>query len=114
MDRPDKVEKDDTQKVKLIFLSLAALATILLIWSLYSANKARIERDSAKQDLEMSKQDNAKLEQMVKDQGQEIDALKKQVQQCEAKAKAKPAAKPTVKKKAPAKSKKPTKSVKHK
>ncbi len=110
MDRPDKVEKDDTQKVKLIFLSLAALVTILLIWSLYAANKARVERDSAKQDLELVKQDNAKLEQMVKDQTQEIDVLKKQVQQCEAKAKPKPA----VKKKAPAKSKKPTKSVKHK
>jgi len=113
MERPDKVEKDDTQKVKLIFLSLAALATILLIWSLYTANKARVERDSAKQDLEVLKQDNVKLEQMVKDQGQEIDSLKKQVQQCEAKAKtvAKPKA-PA--KKAPAKSKKPTKSVKHK
>jgi septal ring factor EnvC (AmiA/AmiB activator) len=108
MERPDKVEKDAAQKVKLIFLSLAALATILLIWSLYAANKARMERDSAKQDLEMVKQDTAKLEQMVKDQSQEIDVLKKQIQQCEAKAK------PVVKKKAPAKSKKPTKSVKHK
>jgi len=109
MERPDRVDKDDTQKVKLIFLSLAALMTILLIWSLYSANKARMERDTAKQDMEMSKQDNAKLEQMVKDQNQEIDALKKQVQQCEAKAKAKPAAK----KKAPTKSKKSSKSKKY-
>ncbi len=109
MERPDRVDKDGTQKVKLIFLSLAALMTILLIWSLYSTNKARMERDTAKQDLEMSKQDNAKLEQMLKDQNQEIDALKKQVQQCEAKAKAKPAAK----KKAPAKSKKSSKSKKN-
>jgi F0F1-type ATP synthase membrane subunit b/b' len=109
MDRPDKVEKDDTQKLKLVFLSLAVLVMILLVWSLYAANKARMERDSAKQDLELVKQDNAKLEQMVKDSGQEIDALKKQLQQCEAKAKAKPAAK----KKAPAKSKKTTKHVKH-
>jgi F0F1-type ATP synthase membrane subunit b/b' len=109
MERPDRVDKDDTQKVKLIFLSLAALMTILLIWSLYSTNKARMERDTAKQDLEMSKQDNAKLEQMLKDQNQEIDALKKQVQQCEAKAKAKPAAK----KKAPTKSKKSSKSKKN-
>jgi F0F1-type ATP synthase membrane subunit b/b' len=109
MERPDRVDKDDTQKVKLIFLSLAALMTILLIWSLYSTNKARMERDTAKQDLEMSKQDNAKLEQMLKDQNQEIDALKKQVQQCEAKAKAKPAAKkktPTKKSKKSPKSKK--------
>jgi len=107
MDRPDKVEKDDTQKLKLVFLSLAVLVTILLVWSLYAANKARMERDSAKQDLELVKQDNAKLEQMVKDSSQEIDALKKQVQQCEAKAKA------AVKKKAPVKKKKPTKHVKH-
>ena len=42
MDRPDKNEKDDdAQKAKLIFLSLAALVTLLLIWSLYSANTAR-------------------------------------------------------------------------
>jgi len=107
MDRPDKVEKDDTQKLKLVFLSLAVLVTILLVWSLYAANKARMERDSAKQDLELVKQDNAKLELMVKDSSQEIDALKKQVQQCEAKAKA------AVKKKAPVKKKKPTKHVKH-
>jgi len=109
MDRPDKVEKDDTQKLKLIFLSLAVLVTILLVWSLYAANKARMERDSAKQDLELVKQDNAKLEQMVKDSSQEIDALKKQVQQYEAKAKT------AVKKKAPVKSKhkKTTKHVKH-
>jgi len=106
MERPDKVEKEDTQKLKLIFLSLAVLVTILLVWSLYAANKARMERDSAKQDLELVKQDNAKLEQMVKDSGQEIDALKKQVQQCEAKAKA------SAKKKTPAKSRKSTKHVK--
>ncbi len=110
MERPDKVEKEDTQKVKLIFLSLAVLATILLIWSLYAANKARTERDSARQDLEQVKQDNAKLEEMVKDQNQEIDALKKQVQEWETKAKTKP----VVKKKARAKSKKKKKkSAKH-
>ena len=109
MDRPDKLEKGDTQKAKLIFLSLAALVTILLIWSLYTANRARMERDAAKQDLEMARQDTAKLEQMVKDQNQEIDALKKQVQQCVAKAKAKPAAK----KKTPPKGKKSSKSTKH-
>ncbi len=110
MERPDKVEKEDTQKIKLIFLSLAVLATILLIWSLYAANKARTERDSARQDLEQLKQDNAKLEEMVKDQNQEIDALKKQVQEWEAKAKTKP----VVKKKARAKvKKKKKKSTKH-
>ncbi len=111
MERQDRNEKDDAQKAKLIFLSLAALVTILLIWSLYAANKARTERDTAKQEVEMLKQDNAKLEQLLKDQNQEVDALKKKLEQCEAKAKAKPAAK----KKASAKStKKSSKSTKRK
>jgi len=104
MDRPERNEKNDAQKVKLIFLSLAALVTVLLIWSLYAANKAKADRDAAKQEVEALKQDNAKLEQLLKDQNQEIDALKKKLQQCEAKAKAKPSPKP--KKKAPAKSSK--------
>jgi Tfp pilus assembly protein PilO len=104
MDRPDRNEKDDAQKAKLVFLSLAALVTILLIWSLYTMNKARTERDAAKQEAEMLKQDSVKLEQLLKDQNQEIDTLKKKLQQCESKPKAKPAAK----KKAPAKSTKKT------
>lgn len=93
MERTDGNNKDDAQKAKLIFLSLAALVTILLIWSLYSANKARTERDLAKQEVEVMKQDNAKLEQLLKDENQTIDDLKKKVQSCEAKAKAKPAPK---------------------
>jgi len=109
MDRPERTEHSDNQKAKLIFLSLAALVTLVLLWSLYAANKARGERDAAKQETETLKQDNAKLEQLLKDQNQEIDALKKKLQQCEAKAKAKPATKP--KKKTPAKSsKKPKKT----
>jgi Tfp pilus assembly protein PilO len=111
MDRPDRNEKDDAQKAKLVFLSLAALVTILLIWSLYTMNKARTERDAVKQEAEMLKQDSVKLEQLLKDQNQEIDALKKKLQQCESKPKAKPAAK----KKAPSKStKKSSKTTKHK
>jgi uncharacterized membrane protein YvbJ len=111
MDRPERTEKDDTQKMKLVFLSLAALVTILLIWSLVTANRARTERDAAKQEVEVLKQDSAKLEQLLKDQNQQIDELKKKVQQCEAAAKAKP--KPVAKKKpAPAKSTK--KSTKRK
>ncbi len=112
MDRPERTEKDDAQKAKLVFLSLAALVTILLIWSLYAANKARTERDAARQETEMLKQDNMKLEQLLKDQNQELDTVKKKLQQCETKPKAK--AKPA-KKKAPAKStKKTTKSTKGK
>lgn len=111
MDRPERSDKDDTQKAKLIFLSLAALVTVLLIWSLYAANKARTERDAARQEIETLKQDNAKLEQLLKDQNQMTDDLKKKLQQCESKPKAKPAAK---KKKSPSKSKakKTTKSSK--
>ena len=93
MERTDRSEKNDTQKTKLIFLSLAVLVAVLLIWSFAAASKARSERNAAKQELEMVKQDNAKLEQMVKDLNQENDALKKKVQQLETKTKAKPAAK---------------------
>ncbi len=105
MDRPERTERDDAQKAKLVFLSLAALVTILLIWSLYAANKARTERDAARQETEMLKQDNMKLEQLLKDQNQELDTVKKKLQQCETKPKPKPA-----KKKAPVKSTKKTKT----
>ncbi len=93
MDRPERSDNEDKQKAKLIFLTLAAIVTILLIWSLYAANKARSERDAARQDLDSLKQDNAKLEQLLKDQNQMTDDLKKKLQQCESKPKAKPAVK---------------------
>jgi DNA gyrase/topoisomerase IV subunit A len=111
MDKPERTEKDDAQKAKLIFLSLAALVTILLIWSLYAANKAKTERDLARQEVEALTLDAAKLEQILKDQNTEIDTLKKKLQQCEARPKPKPA----VKKATPAKSvKKSSKSTKKK
>ena len=97
MERTDRNEKDDTQKAKLIFLSLAAVVVVLLIVSFGYANKARNELNVKKQELETVRQDNAKLEQLLKDQSQEIDTLKKEVAQLQAKAKAAP------KKKAPAK-----------
>jgi hypothetical protein len=111
MDRPEHTEKDDAQKAKLIFLSLAALVTILLIWSLYAANKARTDRDLARQEAETLKQNTATIELLLRDQNTEIDELKKKLQQCEAKLQTKPKAKPVAKKKAaPAKSpKKPSK-----
>jgi regulatory protein YycI of two-component signal transduction system YycFG len=93
MDRTDRNEKDDAQKAKLIFLSLAVLVAVLLIWSFAAASKARSERNAAKQELEMTKQDNAKLEQMLKDATQENETLKNKVQQLEARAKARPAVK---------------------
>src|SRR5665811_614037 len=103
MEKPDRDAKEDSQKAKLIFFSIAALVIILLIWSFYTANSARQERDKARQDIDQFSQDNAKLEQMLKDQSQINDDLKKKLQFCESKIKAKPAAKK------PATSKKTTK-----
>ena len=93
MERPDRTEKDDAQKAKLIFFSLAALVTILLIWSFYTANNARQERDKARQENEQIRQESAKLEQMLKEQNQINDDLKKKLQICETKPVPKPAAK---------------------
>lgn len=112
MERPDRNEKDDTQKAKLIFLSIAAVVTILLIWSFYTANKAKVERDKAIQEVELLRQDSAKLEQMLKEQNLINDELKKKVQICESRPKAKPAAKKTAASKKPLK--KTTKAKKHK
>jgi uncharacterized protein YlxW (UPF0749 family) len=110
MERTGRNEKDDAQKAKLVFFSLAALVAVLLIWSIASGSKARSERDAAKQELEMSKSDVIKLEQMVKDLNTENEGLKKKVQQLEAKVKAK--AKPASVKKKSAPSKSSTKKSK--
>lgn len=93
MERPERTEKDDSQKAKLIFLSLAALVAILLIWSFVSANTARKERDAAKQEAEMLRQDNTKLDQLLKDQNATLEDVKKKLVACETKPKPKPAAK---------------------
>jgi septal ring factor EnvC (AmiA/AmiB activator) len=107
MERTERNEKDDTQKAKLIFLALAALVVVLLIVSFGYANKARNELNAKNVELEAAKQDNAKLELMLKDQSAEIDTLKKHMKYLEDKTKAKPAPK----KKAPvAKTKAKTKS----
>jgi hypothetical protein len=105
MERPDRTEKDDAQKAKLIFFSLAALVTILLIWSFYTANNARQERDKARQETEQIRQEIPKLEQMLKEQNQINDDLKKKLQICETKPIPKPAAKKTTSKSAAKKSK---------
>jgi|SRR5208283_784699 chromosome segregation ATPase len=104
MERIDRNEKNDTQKARLIFLSLAALVVIILIWSLISMSRFRLERDAARHEVEMLNQDNAKLDQMVKDLNQENEGLKKKIQQLQEKLKAKPA----VKKKTKSKSTKST------
>ncbi len=93
MESPDRSEKDDAQKAKLIFFTLAVLVTILLIWSFYTASKAKQERDKAKQETEQLTQETSRLEQMLKDQNVVNDQLKMQLQSCESRVKAKPAAK---------------------
>jgi len=110
MERPDRTEKDDAQKAKLIFISLAALVTILLIWSFYTANNARQERDKARQETEQIRQENARLEQMLKEQNQINDDLKKKLQVCETKPIPKPVAKKTTSKSATKKSSKSKKT----
>lgn len=93
MERTERNEKNDAQKAKLFFLILAVVVAGLLVWSVVSANKARAERDAVKMEVETLKQDNAKLEQMVKDLNQENNELKNKVKQCQTKPKAKPVAK---------------------
>jgi hypothetical protein len=110
MERPDRTEKDDAQKAKLIFFSLAALVTILLIWSFYTANNARQERDKARQETEQIRQESAKLDQMLKEQNQINDDLKKKLQACETKPIPKPVAKKTTSKSTTKKSSKSKKT----
>jgi regulatory protein YycI of two-component signal transduction system YycFG len=109
MERPDRNEKDDAQKAKLIFITLGVLVVILLVWSFYTAKTARQERDQARQETEQLRQDNSRLEQMLKEQNQSNDDLKKKLQLCESK----PAPKPVAKKaKAKTATKKSSKSKK--
>jgi hypothetical protein len=110
MERPDRTEKDNAQKAKLIFFSLAALVTILLIWSFYTANNARQERDKARQETEQIRQESTRLEQMLKEQNQINDDLKKKLQVCETKPVPKPVAKKTTSKSAAKKSSKSKKT----
>jgi len=104
MDRPERSNMDEAQKAKLIFISLAAVVTILLIISFVVGNKARTQRDAALKEVEMLKQDNAKLAQMIETQNQDLEKTKKALEECKAKPKAK--AKPAAKSKTTSKSKK--------
>jgi cell division protein FtsB len=106
--RPDRSTLDDAQKAKLIFISVAAVVTILLIISFVYGNKARNERDAANREVAALKQDNAKLSQWLEERTQENDKLKKALEECRAKPKPKaPAKKAAPKKTTP---KKTTKS----
>jgi regulatory protein YycI of two-component signal transduction system YycFG len=95
--RPERSSMDEAQKTKLIFISLAAVVTILLIISFVYGNRARNERDAARKDLELLKQDNVKLSRWLEDKTQESEQCKKALEECKAKPKPAPA------KKAPAK-----------
>ncbi len=101
--RPDRSSMDQAQKAKLIFISLAAVVTILLIISFVYGNKARQARDAAQKEVEALKQDNAKLSQWLEERTQEVEKYKKALEECKAKPKPKPAAKSSKK---PAKKKK--------
>jgi regulatory protein YycI of two-component signal transduction system YycFG len=90
---------DEAQKAKLIFISVAAVVTILLIISFVYGNRARNERDAFRKDVEVLKQDNAKLSQWLEERTQETDKLKKALEEC----RAKPKPKAPVKKAAPKK-----------
>jgi regulatory protein YycI of two-component signal transduction system YycFG len=91
--RPERGTIDDAQKAKLIFISLAAVVTILLVFSYVSGNKARTQRDAAIKEIEALKEDNAKLSQWLEERTQESDKYKKAWEACKAKPKAKPAVK---------------------
>ncbi len=91
--RPDRTNMDEAQKAKLIFISLAAVVTILLIISFVYGNKARTQRDAALKEVEALKQDNAKLSQWLDERNAEIEKYKKSLEECKAKPKPKAAAK---------------------
>jgi hypothetical protein len=102
--RPERGTIDDAQKAKLIFISLAAVVLILLIFSYVSGNKARTQRDIALKEVELLKLDNTKLSQWLEERTQENEKYKKALEECRAKPKSKaavkkPAAKSTSKKK---------------
>jgi hypothetical protein len=84
---------DEAQKTKLIFISLAAVVTILLIISFVYGNKARTQRDAALKEVEALKLDNTKLSQWLEERTQESEKCKKALEECKVKPKAKPAAK---------------------
>ncbi len=95
MERPERSAMDEAQKAKLIFISLAAVVTILLIISFVVGNKARAQRDAAVKELDVLKQDNAKLAQYLDERNAELEKTKKALEECKTKpkAKAKPATK---------------------
>lgn len=99
--RPDRSTMDESQKSKLIFISLAVVVLILLIISFVSGNKARTQRDAAIKEVETLKLDNTRLSQWLEERTQDSEKYKKALEECKAKPKAK-----AVEKKKPAAKKK--------
>lgn len=110
MERPERNEKDDAQKAKLIFISLGVLVAILLIWSFFTANTARQERDKARQETAQVRQEKEQLDQMMKEQNFINDDLRKKLQACESRPKPKPVVKKTATKSTKKKSSKSKKT----
>jgi hypothetical protein len=110
--RPERSTMEDAQKSKLIFISLAAVVTILLIVSFVYGNRARNERDAARKEIETMKLDNARLSQWLEERTQEVEKYKKALETCMTKPKPKPApaksTKPAAKKTTSTKKKKTT------
>lgn len=92
-DRMERTDDDAAQKAKIVFLSLAAVVFILLIFSFVYANRARNEKNAALKEVEALKQDNAKLSQWLEERTQEVEKFKKALDGCKGKPKAKTAAK---------------------
>lgn len=90
MDRTERGDVDQAQRAKLIFLAVAGAVLVLMIISFVYAAKARSERNKALAEIEMLKQDNAKLTQWLEERTQEVEALKKHLQKLQAAAKPKP------------------------
>jgi cell division protein FtsB len=101
---------DEGQKAKLIFISLAAVVTILLIFSFVSGNRAKTARDAALKEVEAMKADNAKLSQWLEERTQELERYKKSYETCQTKLKYSAPAKKTSAKKPAAKTTKKKKS----
>lgn len=97
VDKMERTEADQTRRAKLIFLGAAGAVLLLLIMSFVYAAKARSERNAALAEIEILKQDNAKLTQWLDERTQEVEALKKQVQRLQGTQK--PRQKPAQKKK---------------
>lgn len=83
--RPERRAFDDAMKAKLIFIAIAAVVTILLIFSFVGGNKARAQRDAALKEVEALKADTIKLSQYLESRTQEMERYKKAYEDCRTK-----------------------------